>query len=869
MFRLTHAFRPRFLAILPSAALGLLVLLVGGCHPNVEPNDQIANDWKKRLQSAPTSVEDDLGTSSLDRSASLDFASNSIELSDEFPANGALGGQPNTSRKTNDTSGVDVVVVCRHDWKPLLKDWIRHRQSQGHRIGWLDVPESPQALKVTLARHYEAGLKYVLLIGDIPEVSNGISDGEGIPTGAIVCEVSRRFGGPDFVASDNYYADFDGDQAPEIAVGRWAIDSEEQLKGLIRKTIRFETDPAWEAAKRRVEFVAGVGGFGVLQDKIIESTASRLLTDLLPEYHDVRMTHASWHSVYCPGPDAYQEKFFESLNRGALFWVYMGHGSPASLDTAVFPDRRVATINTRTTDRLNCQAAPIALLLACSTGQFANAQDCLAEQMVAAPAGPVAALGGTGVTAPYGLASFGFEMLSLYRQDQPKVLGDWLVAAKRRMLSVPPLAEVSETENSTTDVSAALATTENEGKGWKLSNNDYRNLLRQLAKLFSPTSDILHQELEEHVHMMTLFGDPLLRLPAYEPMEVEARVDSAGLVTISGQGPNLQNVPVDIELVYPLDQLPFRPQARPRYLDSAEFQEQLVETYERVNDRQILRTQSTMKDGKFSLELDSLTDLPRRVLVRACISHASCQALGICELLQDSSNTQEEEKPLTVKPADNPFRDTNAKNAPYQPDGLPIALFNQKDLQGWKKTNFGGEQEVYVTDDAQLMVETGYPMTGITFQGMPGLKAAQLPGENYELQLRVQKVDGGDFFAGLTFKVDDQPCSFIVGGWGGMTVGLSSIDGQDAARNATRSVHRFEAEKWYQIRVRVTEEKVQCWIDDQQVVEQDRAGHEFTVRNEVRLSMPLGFCNFQTTSLISHFQLQPLKKVTQENQKAP
>lgn len=756
----------------------------------------------------------------------------------------------------------DVVVVCRKSWKDLLEPWIQYRQNQGHQIQWLNTPESPNQLKSELQQRYQQGLRYVLLVGDIPQVGNGISDDKGISTGVVSSEVSYRFGGPELVASDNWYADFDGDHAPEIAIGRWAIDTEEQLEGLIQKTIKFETDPDIEFAKRRVEFVAGVGGFGFLEDKIIETTASRLLTDLLPGHHQVNMTHASWRSVYCPGPDQYQDKFFDSLNRGSLFWVYMGHGNPGSLDNAEFPDRRIATLNVKNTNRLDSKIPPIAMLLACLTGQFAGPQDCLAEQMVAAPHGPVAALAGTGVTAPYGLASFGFEMLSSYRHDHPKVLGDWLVQSKRKMMSVSTESVPSSKAANKEDASVKKSK-------WRLTNNDYRRLLKQLAGLFSPTSDMLQQELAEHCEMMTLFGDPLLRLPQYDEIQLQANANSDGSLQVSGRLDNLQSAEVQVEIVHPLDRLSFRPTPRNKYDRSAEFHQQFEETYSKANDRVIGKTIATSLSGNFSVKLAELGKLPQRFLVRAFVNSETCRALGCCEVFEiefanqeKTTTTKADEESETKDPLDGLLSD----NDPFQIDGDPIQLYDRKSLEGWKPTNFGGEQEVFVRDDGDLTLETGYPMTGITFEGTKEFPAAKLPTENYELQMRIQKVEGNDFFAGVTFPVGKEPCSFIVGGWGGTTVGLSSIDGNDAARNETRSVHRFESGQWYLLRIRVTKEKIECWIDKEKVVTLDRADHEFSVRNEVRLSMPLGLCNFQTESRVSHFRLLKLKaKPEQEN----
>lgn len=787
-----------------------------------------------------------------------------------------------SAESTQATAGVslDTLVVSRRDWKTLLQPWAEYRQQQGHQIGWLEIPESAERLRQTLKDRYQSGLRYVLLVGDIPELGNSIHDGEGIPTGVIPGQISHRFGGPDVVATDNWYVDFDGDHAPELAIGRWALDTPEELEAVIEKTIRFETDGSQEAAQRRIEFVAGVGGFGYLQDKLIESTASRLLTDLLPGHHEVRMTHASWRSVYCPGPDRYQQAFFDSLNRGSLFWVYMGHGSPRGLDTAVFPDKQVATINTRNMEKLKSVSPPIALLLACSTGEFANAQDCLAERMVAEPLGPVAAIGGTGVTAPYGLSSFGFEMLSYYRNDAPTRLGDWVMQAKRRMLAKPE-QQASESAEATPLAETELQT---ETKPhWGLEPDDYRKLLRQLAGLFSPTSDMLQVELEEHVEMMTLFGDPLLRLPQYEPIELQADTRPDGKIEVRGRMNDLKTAEIQIELVHPLDHLSFRPEPRNRYRQDAEFHQQFEETYEKANNRLIQTVSAPVENGTFSITLNQLTELPRRMLVRACVSNPTCKALGVCEVLQandtQETKTQESKQPEgkqetqesnEEETATAPFAKTLEQDPDFQADGEPIVLFDQKSLNGWKKTNFGGEQDVFVTDDGLLQLDTGYPMTGITFQGTSAVPAQSLPKENYELQLRVKKVDGGDFFAGLTFEVGDQPCSFIAGGWGGQTVGLSSVDGKDAARNDTRTIHRFPSDQWYLIRIRVTTEKIVCWIDDKQVVDQDRSGHEFSVRSEVEQSRPLGFCNFQTTSQISDFRVVRLKpKTKQENSERP
>ena len=56
---------------------------------------------------------------------------------------------------------------------------------------------------------------------------------------------------------------------------------------------------------------------------------------------------------------------------------------------------------------------------------------------------------------------------------------------------------------------------------------------------------------------------------------------------------------------------------------------------------------------------------------------------------------------------------------------------------------------------------------------------------DYEVTLEAMRVDGNDFFCGMTFPAGKDPCTLIVGGWGGTVVGLSSINGMDASENET------------------------------------------------------------------------------------
>ena len=160
------------------------------------------------------------------------------------------------------------------------------------------------------------------------------------------------------------------------------------------------------------------------------------------------------------------------------------------------------------------------------------------------------------------------------------------------------------------------------------------------------------------------------------------------------------------------------------------------------------------------------------------------------------------------------------------------SLFDKESLGQWEITDYGGQGEVYVYDDA-IYMEVGSNMTGINWTG-PILKT------NYELTLEAMRVDGFDFFCGLTFPVGENHCSLILGGWGGGLVGLSSIDGYDASNNETTQVLPFEDDRWYHVRLHVTPDRILVWFDDEEIINVVTTGRTINTRAEVYLSKPLG-----------------------------
>lgn len=239
----------------------------------------------------------------------------------------------------------------------------------------------------------------------------------------------------------------------------------------------------------------------------------------------------------------------------------------------------------------------------------------------------------------------------------------------------------------------------------------------------------------------------------------------------------------------------------------------------------------------------------RRNVVWGVICAAQCCFLSPC-MAQDPPPVRDD------KPA-------VQENSPPQVDDQPVklvaedsewrSLFPKEGLGLWEVTDFGPGGTVRTEGD-EWVLEAGEPLTGINLK-----KPAEFPRNDFEIELQCKRVEGSDFLCGLTFPVGEEYCSFIAGGWGGGLVGLSSINGMDASENSTSSYIEFKNGEWYKFRVRVDDTLVQAWIDDKEVIRQEREHYKFSTRIEVSVSQPLGLSAFRSMVAVKDFRWRALK----------
>jgi hypothetical protein len=185
-------------------------------------------------------------------------------------------------------------------------------------------------------------------------------------------------------------------------------------------------------------------------------------------------------------------------------------------------------------------------------------------------------------------------------------------------------------------------------------------------------------------------------------------------------------------------------------------------------------------------------------------------------------------------------------------DGTKV-LFDGKSLAGWRiadKFDFSQHGKVTVRD-GRIEMQSGGPETGIVRTDKP-------PRINYEISLEAMRISGNDFFCGMTFPVNKQHCTLIVGGWGGTLMGLSNVDGIAANENETTTFYDFKDKQWYRIRLRVTNSNIDVWVNDRRMIQLETTDRKFNVWWEQEPMRPLGIATWYTGTALRNIKLRHL-----------
>jgi len=341
---------------------------------------------------------------------------------------------------------------------------------------------------------------YLLLLGDAQTTWG--KDHVGVPAGTWMDPSTSAS-----VDSDNVYADVDGDDVPDFAVGRITADSDAELDLVRAKVAAYETTHEIGVWDRRLSIFASTSGMGSLVDTAIE-TVVYTITEAIPYDFDETMTYARQSSPYVYIPEQFSDQVYRRINEGSLLVAYVGHGSTDGFASLDWNGNSFPILDTGHLENLAVtHKSPVLLFVACSTGAFVGSE-CVSERILAAANAPTAIFSSTEVSDPYANAIFVYEAAQAFTAVRATTVGDAFLLAKQRMMSNDDSVRV------TIDALGAL-----------LESASARAALKR-----------------SHLHMYTLFGDPGMAMvyPGKAQVAVDPMAAAGGTdLTVSATFPTL------------------------------------------------------------------------------------------------------------------------------------------------------------------------------------------------------------------------------------------------------------------------------------------------------------------------------------------
>ena len=495
-----------------------------------------------------------------------------------------------------------VVVVRPAFWKDALGPWKTYRSLE-YQFVEVDSVANSGELKNTVKKTIstcKTPVRAVLLCGDAAlEVAPNRFESL---TPGIVLDTAIRLGDTttNRLCTDALYGDLDDDGCPDIAVGRLPAKTPEELSRMLQRSIDYEaiSPGPWNDT---VHVTAGVGGFGFLADAAIETVTRRFLTEGIPPHYYMNVTVASCTSTYCPNPRKLQEAYIERINQGGLFWVYIGHGQVEHLDYYQVADQWLPIGQASDARKFRCQnRPPIALMLACFTGAFDARVDCFSEHLLAQPNGPIAVISGSRVTMPYGLSQLSSELLNGCFRDRIATLGQLVLEAKRRVW-----IDDEQSPQGNTD-------------GFDIRKR-YRKIVTQMAQALNPSDHDLTLERREHVRLMNLLGDPLLKIPYPQSIDMEVPSKATSGTAIQIQGRSSVSGKLIVELALVRDRVPAGVIPLKSYQGTAQDHDQMERNYQSCNQLTVYRVEQPRVDGDFEVTLPIPENSSGRYVVSAYV----------------------------------------------------------------------------------------------------------------------------------------------------------------------------------------------------------------------------------------------------------
>jgi tetratricopeptide (TPR) repeat protein len=361
------------------------------------------------------------------------------------PISSSASGSYLVDKPRMEKNAADYLVISPAAFLNALDPLLEKRVSEGLRVAVV-TPESihkefkrwpagSKAIRAFVRYAYfnweKPAPKYLLLVGDTDVAVSYDPAGVSIPT--FMVNISD-FSGKPYTGSDAPYSDMDGDEIPDISIGRLPVDTPEELKAIVLKIIAYETSPPPGLWKRRVSVFASTGDFGIFDSTLEELTKRMFRSSFNPEF-DVNMTYAGSALPYFLAPEEFDSKVVERFNEGALIMSYIGHGDVGGLSNVCWRGDCRSIMEVKDVQRVASGGKNAFFFsISCLTGKFNILHDCIAEELLKSPGGPVGVFAASEVSHPYANALISKDLLFFLTMKKPDTIGQAILNIQRAMI---------------------------------------------------------------------------------------------------------------------------------------------------------------------------------------------------------------------------------------------------------------------------------------------------------------------------------------------------------------------------------------------------------------------------------------------------
>ncbi len=283
----------------------------------------------------------------------------------------------------------DFIIIGASELLTSIEPLKAARQAEGYKVVLIDVEDlydefnfghkSPQAIKDFLtfaASSWKVAPKFVLFAGDSSfDARNylGLGYKDLVPTKLVDTSFLET-------ASDDWFADFDDDGVPELAVGRLPVRTVEEAAAVVSKILRYSQSKSFAS----VTLTSDVNdGFNFEQ----ASTELRPLVPATSRIEEIKRGDLD--------DDTAREKLLDAIDRGQTLINYVGHGSANQWRSALLTSADAGKLT-------NWDRLPVFVMMTCLTGYFHDpGADSLAESLIRAEhGGAVAVWASSGMSFP-------------------------------------------------------------------------------------------------------------------------------------------------------------------------------------------------------------------------------------------------------------------------------------------------------------------------------------------------------------------------------------------------------------------------------------------------------------------------------------